>query len=109
MIAAKAKKPVMIWNRKNKEKRLDEGGELIYINHGWTKRVNLMVAKEFRYKCSKTQSTFAVLNTVMRWTMFRVIFGSKKMEKVCVDWQNEGWTKVTTIKDWEKVKNQVVE
>ena len=31
------------------------------------------------------------------------------MEKVRVAWQNEGWTKVTTVEDWEKVKSQVVE
>ena len=30
------------------------------------------------------------------------------MEKVCVAWQNEGWTKVTTAKVWKKVKSQVV-
>ena len=31
------------------------------------------------------------------------------MEKVRVAWQNEGWTKITTAKDWEKIKGQVVE
>ena len=41
--------------------------------------------------------------------MFRATFGLKKMEKVRVAWQNEGWTKVTTAEDWEKVKGHVVE
>ena len=31
------------------------------------------------------------------------------MEKVCVAWQNQGWTKVTIVEDWEKVKDQVIE
>ena len=34
-IAAEAKKPVITWGRKNKERELDEGGELVCINHGW--------------------------------------------------------------------------
>ena len=41
--------------------------------------------------------------------MFKAIFGLKKMEKVCVTWQNKGWTKVTTAEDWEKVKSQIVQ
>ena len=42
---------------------------------------------------------FAVLNTVMGWAMFRATFGLREMEKVRVAWQNEGWTKVTTVED----------
>ena len=41
--------------------------------------------------------------------MFRAIFGLKEKEKVCIAWQNEGETKVTTAEDWEKVKGQVIE
>ena len=63
-----------------------------------------MVAKEFRCECSQIQPTFAVLNTVTGWAMFKVTFGLKKMEKVRVTWQNEGRTKVTIAEDWEKVK-----
>ena len=33
-IAAEAKKPVITWDRKNKKRELDKGGELVYINHG---------------------------------------------------------------------------
>ena len=69
----------------------------------------MTVAKEFRYECSQTQPTFAVLNTVTGWATFRATFGLREMEKVRVAWQNEGWTKVTTAEDWEKVKGQVVE
>ena len=69
----------------------------------------MTVAKEFRCECSQTQPTFAVLNTVTGWATFRAIFGLREMEKVRVAWQNEGWTKVTTAEDWEKVKGQVVE
>ena len=68
----------------------------------------MTVAKEFRCKCYQTQLTFAVLNTVMGWVMFRATFGLREMEKVRVAWQNESWTKVTTAEDWEKVKGQVV-
>ena len=32
-IAAEAKKPVITWDRKNKGRELDEGGQLIYINY----------------------------------------------------------------------------
>ena len=32
-IAAEAKKPVIIWGRKNKGRELDKGGQLVYINH----------------------------------------------------------------------------
>ena len=49
-----------------------------------------MVTKEFRCKCSLTQPTFAVLNTITGWAMFRVTFGLKEMEKVRIAWQNEG-------------------
>ena len=54
------------------------------------------------------QPTFAVLNTVTGWATFRATFGLREMEKVHVAWQNEGWTKVTTTDDWEKIKGQVV-
>ena len=30
------------------------------------------------------------------------------MKKVCVAWQNEDWTIITTAKDWKKAKSQVV-
>ena len=66
------------------------------------------MAKKFRCECSQTQPTFAVLNTVTGWATFRATFGLREMEKVRVAWQNEGWTKVTTAEDWEKVKGQVV-
>ena len=69
----------------------------------------MTVAKEFRCECSQTQPTFAVLNTVTGWATFRAAFGLREMEKVRVAWQNEGWTKVTTVEDWEKIKGQVVE
>ena len=68
----------------------------------------MTVAKEFKCECSQTQPTFAVLNSVTGWAMFRVTFGLREIEKVRVTWQNKGWTKVTTAEDWEKVKGQVV-
>lgn len=40
--------------------------------------------------------------------MFRATFSLREIEKVCVAWQNEGWTKVTTTEDWEKIKDQVI-
>ena len=69
----------------------------------------MTVAKEFRCECSPTQLTFAVLNTVTEWATFMATFGLREKEKVRVAWQNEDWTKVTTMEDWEKVKGQVVE
>ena len=63
-----------------------------------------MVAKKFRCECSQTQPTFAMFNTVTGWATLKATFGLKKMEKVRVAQQNEGWTKVTTAEDWEKVK-----
>ena len=71
--------------------------------------VKLTLIKEFRYECSQTQPTFAVFNTVTGWATFRAKFGLREVEKVCVAWQNKGWTKVTTVEDWENVKGQVVE
>ena len=53
-IAAETKKPVITWGRKNKGKELDEGEQLVYINHGWTGRVKLTVAKKLRYECFQT-------------------------------------------------------
>ena len=47
---------------------------------------------------------FAVFDTITRWATFRATFGLREMEKVCVNWQNKSWTKVTTAEDWEKVK-----
>ena len=67
------------------------------------------MAKEFKCECSQMQPTFAILNTAMGWATFKATFSLKEMEKVHVAWQNEGWTKVTTAEDWEKVKGQVVE
>ena len=69
----------------------------------------MMMAREFRYKCSQTQPMFAVLNIITGWDMVKAIFGLKEIEKVRVAQQNEGWTKVTTAKDWEKAKGQVDE
>ena len=40
-----------------------------------------MLAKEFRCECTQTQPTFAVLNTITRWAMFRATFGLKEIEK----------------------------
>lgn len=54
------------------------------------------------------QLTFKVCNTAIEWAIFRTTFGLKKIEKVYITWQNKGWTKVTTMKDWEKIKSQVV-
>ena len=108
-VVAEAKKHVITWDIKNKGRKLNEGGQLVYINHGWTGRVKLTVAKKFRCEYSQTQPTFAVLNTVIGWAMFRATFGLKEMVKVCIAWQNKGWTKVTTAENWEKVKGQVVE
>ena len=68
----------------------------------------MTLAKEFRYECSQTQLTFAVFNTITGWATFRATFSLKKVEKVCVAWQNKGWTKVITANDWKKVKGQVV-
>ena len=77
----------------------------LWLNGG----VKLTVAKKFRCECSQTQLTFAVFNTVTGWATFRATFGLKELDKVCVAWQNKGWTKVITAEDWEKVKGQVVE
>ena len=68
----------------------------------------MTVAKEFGCKCSQTQLMFVFFNTGMGWTTFTATFGFKEIEKVCIAWQNEGWTKVTTAKNWEKVKGQVI-
>ena len=68
----------------------------------------MTVTKEFRCEFSQTQPTFAVFNRVMGWATFRATFGLREVEKVCVAWQNKGWTKVTTAEDSEKVKGQVV-
>ena len=40
--------------------------------------------------------------------MFKAKFDLKEVEKVRVAWQNKGWAKVITAKDWEKVKCQIV-
>ncbi len=65
--------------------------------------------KEFRCECSQTQPRVAMLTTATKWAMFRAIFGSDKHEKIRVAWQNKGWTKVETTKDWDKIREQVVE
>ena len=54
----------------------------LWLNGG----IKLMVAKEFRCKYSQTQSTFAVLNIVMRWATFRATFYLRGIEKVHVTW-----------------------
>ena len=76
-IIAEAKKPIIIWDRKNKKRRLNKGEELVWLNGG----IKLIIAKEFRYECSQMQSTLTVFNTVLGWAMFRATFGSKKIEK----------------------------
>lgn len=40
--------------------------------------------------------------------MLRVTFRLKKMEKICVAWQNKGKTKVIIAENWEKNKGQVI-
>lgn len=62
------------------------------------------MAREFRYEYAQTQPKFVVFNIVTAWTIFRAIFSLKKIEKVCVTWPNKGWTKITTVKDWKRVK-----
>lgn len=37
-------------------------------------RVKLLIAKEFRCEYSQMQLTFAVLNTIMEWAIFKIIF-----------------------------------
>lgn len=88
-IAVKAKKPVITLDRKNKGRRLDEGEELVYINHGWTRRVKLTMAKEFSCEYSQTQPTFAICNIVIRWATFKTIFVLKEIKTVHVALQNK--------------------
>ncbi len=41
--------------------------------------------------------------------MFWAIFEIDKHEKICIAWQNKGWTKVEITENWDKIREQVVE
>lgn len=41
--------------------------------------------------------------------MFQTIFEIDKNNKICVTWQNKGWTKVETMEDWDKIREQIIE
>ncbi len=65
--------------------------------------------EEFKYECSQTQPRIAMLTTATKWATFRAMIKIGKNEEICVAWQNKGWTKMKTMEDWDKIREQVVE
>ena len=50
-----------------------------------------------------------MFTTATNWDMFRAIFEIDKNKKIRVTWQKKRWTRVERTKDWNKIREQVVE